>query len=50
MAFDPGYARRIGIDLNSLFIDRPDDGAMALEIVDALVRSTAFDIAAVPRP
>jgi recombination protein RecA len=47
MAFDPEYARRIGIDLNSLFIARPDDGAMALEIVDALVRSTAFDIVAV---
>src|ERR1700694_5830060 len=47
MGFDPEYARRIGIDLNSLFIARPDDGAMALEIVDALVRSTAFDIVAV---
>ena len=47
MGFDPEYARRIGIDLDSLFIARPDDGAMALEIVDALVRSTAFDIVAV---
>jgi recombination protein RecA len=47
MAFDPEYVRRIGIDLNSLFIARPDDGAMALEIVDALVRSIAFDIVAV---
>ncbi|MGI9147482.1 MAG: recombinase RecA [Chloroflexota bacterium] len=46
-SFDPEYARRIGIDLNSLFIAQPDDGAMALEIVDALVRSTAFDMVAV---
>ena len=45
--FDPEYARRIGIDLSSLFIAQPDDGAMALEIVDALVRSTAFDLVAV---
>jgi RecA/RadA recombinase len=47
MAFDLEYARGIGIDLNSLFIARPDDGAMALEIVVTLVRSTAFDIVAV---
>jgi recombination protein RecA len=45
--FDPEYARRIGLDLSSLFIAQPDDGAMALEIVDALVRSTAFDLVAV---
>lgn len=43
----PDYARRIGIDLDTLFIARPDDGAMALEIVDVLVRSTASDIVAV---
>jgi recombination protein RecA len=44
MGFDPEYARRIGVDLDALFIARPDDSAMALEIVDALVRSTAFDL------
>ena len=42
MSFDPEYARRIGLDLDSLFIARPDDGAMALEIVDALVRCGAL--------
>jgi recombination protein RecA len=47
LSFDPEYARRIGLDLDSLFIARPDDGAMALEIVDALVRSGAFDLVAV---
>jgi RecA/RadA recombinase len=47
LAFDPEYARRIGLDLDSLFIARPDDGAMALEIVDCLVRSGAFDLVAV---
>jgi recombination protein RecA len=47
LAFNPEYARGIGVALGSLFIARPDDGAMALEIVDALVRSTAFDVIAV---
>lgn len=45
--FDPEYARRVGVDLDALFIARPDDGAVALEIVDALVRSAAFDHVAV---
>src|SRR5690606_24583715 len=40
-ALDPGYARRIGVDLDGLLISQPDCGEQALEITDALVRSNA---------
>ncbi len=43
-AFDPAYARKIGVDLDSLIISQPDYGEQALEIVDALVRSGAVDL------
>jgi recombination protein RecA len=43
-AFVPEYARRIGCRVEEIFIAQPDDGPMALEIVDALVRSGAFDV------
>ena len=43
-AFVPEYARRIGCRVEEIFIAQPDDGPMALEIVDALVRSGAFDL------
>jgi recombination protein RecA len=43
-AFVPEYARRIGCIVEEIFIAQPDDGPMALEIVDALVRSGAFDL------
>ena len=39
----PEYARRLGCAVEGIFIAQPDDGPMALEIVDALVRSGAFD-------
>ena len=42
-AFVPEYARRLGCVVEDIFIAQPDDGPMALEIVDALVRSGAFD-------
>lgn len=42
-AFVPEYARRLGCAVENIFIAQPDDGPMALEIVDALVRSGAFD-------
>ena len=42
-AFVPEYARRLGCAVEDIFIAQPDDGPMALEIVDALVRSGAFD-------
>lgn len=43
-ALDPEYARKIGVDVDSLIISQPDYGEQALEIVDALVRSGAVDL------
>ena len=49
-AFVPEYARRIGCVVEEIFIAQPDDGPMALEIVDALVRSGAFDLVVLASP
>ena len=46
-AFDPEYAKNIGINLDELLISQPDTGEQALEIVETLVRSNAVDIVAV---
>lgn len=43
-AFDPDYARKIGINTDELLISQPDTGEQALEIVETLVRSNAIDI------
>ena len=43
-AVDPGYARRIGVDLDSLLISQPDCGEDALSIAETLVRSNAVDV------
>ncbi len=43
-AFDPKYAKLIGIKLEDLLISQPDTGEQALEIVEALVRSNAVDL------
>lgn len=43
-AFDPGYAKKIGVDLDNLLISQPDNGEQALEIAETLVRSNAVDI------
>lgn len=43
-AFDPAYARRIGINVDSLLISQPDYGEQALEICETLVRSGAIDV------
>ena len=43
-AFDPSYAKKIGIDVDNLIISQPDNGEQALEIVDGLVRSGGVDI------
>jgi recombination protein RecA len=45
-AFIPEYARHLGCTVEEIYIAQPDDGPMALEIVDALVRSGAFDVVA----
>src|SRR5215475_5732998 len=46
-ALDPEYARRLGVDVENLFISQPDSGEQALEIAEALVRSAAFDVVAI---
>ena len=43
-AFDPIYAKHIGVDIDNLFISQPDYGEQALEIVETLARSGAVDI------
>ena len=43
-ALDPGYAARIGVDIDDLLISQPDYGEQALEICDMLVRSGAIDV------
>jgi recombination protein RecA len=43
-ALDPGYARKLGVDVDNLLISQPDAGEQALEICDTLVRSGAIDI------
>lgn len=43
-ALDPAYARKLGVDTNSLLVSQPDNGEQALEIVDSLVRSNAVDL------
>ena len=43
-ALDPLYARNIGVDVDNLIVSQPDTGEQALEIVDALVRSSAVDL------
>jgi recombination protein RecA len=43
-ALDPGYAKRIGVDIENLILSQPDNGEQALEIVETLVRSNAVDL------
>ena len=43
-ALDPEYAKKIGVNINDLFISQPDNGEQALEIVETLVRSSAMDV------
>ncbi|HCS28999.1 MAG TPA: recombinase RecA [Spongiibacteraceae bacterium] len=43
-AFDPSYAEKLGVDLDSLLMSQPDTGEQALEITETLVRSGAVDL------
>ncbi len=43
-ALDPVYAKRIGVDIDNLYISQPDNGEQALEITETMVRSGAVDI------
>jgi recombination protein RecA len=46
-ALDPAYARKIGVDVDNLYVSQPDTGEQALEITEALVRSGAMDVVVV---
>src|ERR1700758_3491876 len=43
-ALDPGYAKKLGVDVHNLLVSQPDSGEQALEITEALVRSGAIDV------
>ena len=43
-AFDKGYAKKLGVDVDNLLISQPDNGEQALEIADNLIRSGAIDV------
>lgn len=43
-ALDAVYARKLGVDINNLFVSQPDSGEQALEITESLVRSNAVDV------
>ena len=46
-ALDPGYAEKLGVNIDELLVSQPDNGEQALEITDMLVRSGAVDIVVV---
>jgi recombination protein RecA len=46
-ALDPGYARKLGVNVDDLLLSQPDTGEQALEIADMLVRSGAVDVVVV---
>ncbi|MEO7120720.1 MAG: recombinase RecA [Ginsengibacter sp.] len=43
-AFDSGYAKRLGVDVDNLLISQPDYGEQGLEIADRLILSGALDV------
>ena len=46
-ALDLGYARKLGVDVENLYVAQPDNGEQALEIAEALIKSGEFDIVVV---
>ncbi len=46
-ALDPGYAEKLGVNIDELLVSQPDTGEQALEIADMLVRSSAVDVVVV---
>ena len=43
-ALDPMYAKKLGVDIDELYVSQPDTGEQALEIAEALIRSGALDV------
>ena len=46
-ALDPVYAKHLGVDIDNLIVSQPDTGEQALEISEALIRSSAIDLVVV---
>lgn len=46
-AMDPGYAKKIGVNLDELLVSQPDSGEEALNIAESLVRSNSLDVVVV---
>ncbi len=46
-ALDPGYAEKLGVDVDNMLVSQPDTGEQALEVADMLVRSGAVDVVVV---
>ena len=46
-ALDPIYAKHLGVDIDNLIVSQPDTGEQALEIAEALIRSSAIDLVVV---
>ncbi len=46
-ALDPVYAKKLGVNIDELYISQPDDGEQALEITESMVRSGAIDVVVV---
>jgi recombination protein RecA len=46
-ALDPTYARKLGVDVDNLLVSQPDNGEQALEIAEALIRTSAVDVVVV---
>src|SRR5437764_14980813 len=46
-AMDPGYAKKIGVNIDELLVSQPDNGEQALEICELLVRSGALAVVAI---
>ena len=46
-ALDPTYARKLGVDIDSLIVSQPDYGEQALEITSALISSGVIDVVVV---
>lgn len=43
-ALDPSYAKKLGVDVNELWISQPDNGEQALELAESLVKTNAVDL------
>lgn len=46
-AFDPTYARKLGMDTDNIYISQPDNGEQGLEITQMLIASGSFDVVVV---